>query len=95
MSRYILVGAAARVVVTFYTKVGSNFPSELKSKPTKKGQNIIKGRSRSRLKCPMPCFPADTNLVYFFHFSINRPTNPITAANQPRVSGLVGHLADL
>ena len=66
MSRYILVGAAARVMVTFYTKVGSNFPLELKSKPTKKCQNIIKGRSRSRLKCPMPCFPADTNLVYFF-----------------------------
>ena len=31
-----MVGAIARVMVTFYTKVVSNFPSEPKSRPTKK-----------------------------------------------------------
>ena len=35
LSRYILVGAVARVIVTFYTKVGSNLTSELKSETAK------------------------------------------------------------
>ena len=89
LSRYILVGAAARVMVTFCRKVGSNFPLEPKSKPAKKGQNMIKSRSRIRLKCSMLCIPADTNLVQMFYFSVNRPTNPTFPANQPRVSVLV------
>ena len=83
LSRYILAGTAARVLVTFYTKVDSNFTSEPNSKPAKEVQIIIKSRTRSPLTCFMLCVPVDSYLVHIFHFTWTgqptpspRPTNP-------------------